>query len=395
MKIGVFHVFLFLFSVCLISETLLEPYFSLSTQPVRYLKYTLPFAAFFIYFFIDKAKVNYKYFSYLGTFLVFYLFLIIYLLASVLINKEFQSRFIPNASFILLPLLLIFLLSPFFKAEQIREYVKFTFFVNVLIFLLREWGTLFFILSNLGGLKQAFLSSEIKTENQIAYTMGLFLFYFIVEKYPKKYIIACAIVFILSFKRIAIGAFLISLIYYLLSERFMKFRAHKFKYTFIVLGVIANLLFIQLVFIVVNGSLDRAIEGYTHFSTNHFLMGRQKIYGSVINEIGYLSWSGLGLGRVDGILYSVFHENKPLHSDILKNYFEFGVVLFIAWVVLLFHKTSFSNKSFGTLVYFNIMMFTDNVFIYFDFMFYFYFFILIYLSQAFYRKDAGVLTGPE
>jgi hypothetical protein len=384
MKVGIFHGFLFLFLAFLLLESLFEP--------LRYLKYTLPFMAFILYFFIDKAKLDYKYFLYLKTFLIFYLFLIIYLLFKVLFLNEFQGRFLANAGFILLPISFLLFISPFFKREEIKCYVKSAFFVTVFIFILREADNIFLIFSNVGLLKQAFISSTIKTENHLAYASGIFLFYFITERYPKKYIITCAIIFILSFKRIAIGAFIISYLYYFLSEKFFKFKIEKYRQIFTMIGVVANLLFIKLVFLIVNGDIDRTIEKYTGLSANNFLKGRQYLYKIVVNEIGSISWSGVGLGKVDEILFEVFNEKKPLHSDILNNYFEFGVILFFVWLFLLFYKNSFSNKSFSLLIYFNIMMLTDNVFIYFDFMFYFYFFILIYISQTFYKKD--VLSLP-
>ena len=384
MKVGIFSVFLFLFLVCRALESLYEP--------LRYLKYVLPLLAFSLYFFIDKAKLNYNYFSYLNSFLIFYLFVILFLFFKMLFFDTFQVRFIPNAGLMLMPLLFIFFLSPFFREKNIKEYIKLAFFFNVFLFLYLVSANIFLIFSDLKLLEEAAISSNISTENALAYTFGLFLFYFITEKYPKGYIITCAIIFVLSFKRIAIAAFIISYIYYFLSTNVFKLNIKKYRHVFILLGVTANLLFIKLVFLIVNGDLEKMIIEYTHLSTNNFVKGRQNFYKIVVEKVGSISWSGIGLGKVDEILTDYFGKKWNLHSDILNNYFQFGAILFCIWLLLLFYKTSFSHKSLAILIYFNIQMFTDNVFIYFDFMFYFYFFVLIYISQTFYQKDEPSLV---
>ena len=382
MKIGIFSFFLFLFLACKILESLYEP--------LRYLKYALPFLAFVLYFFVDSAKLDYNYFSYLNTFFIFYLLVVVYLLIKVLSLGEFQERFIPNASFILLPLLFIYSISPFFKEKNIKEYVKVIFFVSIFIFIWLDGENVFLVVTNLGLLKEAVLSSTIITECALAYAMGLFLFYFITEKYPKKYIIASAVMFVLCYKRIAIGGFIIAYLCYYLSTNIFKIWIEKYKMIFVLIGVGANLAFIKLVSLIVNGDLDKIIYQYTGISANHLLMGRKTLYSIPMDHVGGMSWSGIGLGKVDMLLLEAFGEKHPLHSDILNNYLEFGVILFIIWLVLLFYKTSFSNKAFSLLIYFNIMMFTDNVFIYFDFMFYFYLFILIYIFQTLPKQKTAV-----
>ena len=112
MKIGLFHIFLFLFLTCLLLENIFNP--------LRYLKYILPFVAFAFYFFIDKAMINSKYFSYFKSFLFFYLLIVIFLAFKVLVLKEFNGRFIANSFFILFPLLFILALTPFFKEDKIK-----------------------------------------------------------------------------------------------------------------------------------------------------------------------------------------------------------------------------------------------------------------------------------
>jgi hypothetical protein len=376
MKIGIFHIFLFIFLLCLVLETLFEP--------LRYLKYTLPFITLTTYFFINNAKLNYRYFSYFKTFLIFYFFLAVYLLIKALILNEFQDRFFANAGFILFPLLFIFFLSPFYRERNIKTYVKIAFAVNVFIFFLLEIGNLQLVFSNLGLLKAAIISSKINTENQLAYGLGLFLFYFLFEKYPKRYIIICAILFVLSFKRITMGAFLVSFLYYFLVTKIFNIRPENNKYRLIIAGLVVNLLFIQLLFSMANGDFNSLIKQFTNLSTNDFFKGRQYLYRIIFDKVGNISWDGIGLGQTDYILRIAFKGYpKPLHSDILKNYLEFGAPMFVLWIILLFYKTSFSNKATAILIYFNVLMLTDNVFIYFDFMVYFYFFILVYISQTF------------
>ncbi len=373
MKIGVVQIFIFL----LLTFILLENFY----EPLRYLKYILTFILLFLYFFIKKAPIKSVYSSYLLTFFIFYLLIIFYLFIKVLIFDEYSNRFLANTALILFPLISIIMLVPFFKEEDIGGYVRIAFYFAAVVFVFLVSKNLFVIILDFSKFKKAVFSSEIVTENQLAFIFGLFLFYFIVEKKSKMHIILCAIMFVVSFKRIAIVAFAVSFVLYYLSTSVFKFRAEKNKLLITLLALLINFLFIQIVFVIVSGGLDIQIEKYTNLSANQFLMGRQNFYKTVLDVTGNISWGGVGLGSVDQILFEKFKQPWNLHSDILKNYFQFGVIIFFLWIALLYLKTSFSNKSLSLLIYFNVLMLTDNIFIYFDFMFFFYLFVLIYLSQ--------------
>ena len=110
-------------------------------------------------------------------------------------------------------------------------------------------------------------------------------------------------------------------------------------------------------------------------------MGRKTFYSEVFNRAGNISWGGLGLGKIDDIMFNFFGIPVNLHSEVLKLYFEFGIIIFLLWLFLLFYKNLFSLKAAIILMYLNILLLTDNVFIYFEVMFYFYFFILIFLQR--------------
>lgn len=372
MKIGILNTILLLFSICLFIATLYEP--------LRDALYLLPAFAFIPFFAADKSHLKYTYFSYFYTFIIFYGVLIAYLLVRVILIHDLNYRFFPNAVFILSPLLFLFFLIPFFNQRKIRRYVKLAFILTLVIFAVQQFKNFLPVISDFSLLKQAILSSTIETENQLAFSLGLFLFYFLTEKYPKRYIIVCLIIFVLSFKRIALGSFVLSYLLFILFGM-LKTNVQQRRYLFVLLAVVANFIYLEITFLIVDGALDDLVKEYTNFSTNRFLLGRQVYYQVVLDKVGTISWSGLGLGKIDNILFSTFNGPQNLHSDILKNYLEFGVVLFTLWLIVLYLKGSFSREGLAITIYFNVLMFTDNVFIYFDFMFFFYFFILIYRSK--------------
>lgn len=121
------------FSILLISF-LLGVLSSSIFEPLRYLKYVLPLLPCVLYFALDRKRIlsNRMEFNYFVSFAIFYLVLIAFLFAQNIFYSNLPERFLPNAIFILSPLLFIFLFSPFFKKEEIKQYVLLIFHINVL-----------------------------------------------------------------------------------------------------------------------------------------------------------------------------------------------------------------------------------------------------------------------
>lgn len=373
MKINGFSFFL---SIFLLTVVLTSIY-----APLRYLKYGLPLLPVMLYAMRrNDLKVEKVVLQYYTTFLAFYSIIIAYLLVQNTVFQDVSARFLPNTIFILSPLLFIFFLLPFFNPDKIDHYVKIILIINIGVFLFEEGGDLIAVLANLMAIPEAIRSSELATESNLAYVFGFFVLYFVIEKYNKWYIIIASIFFILCFKRIVIASVVVSLVTYFIIS-FLKINVSNHRKKIAILAILVNLLYIQFAHLIASGIFDLWILEKTGFNADRFLMGRKTLYATAFNEFGSFTWWGTGLGKIDDAMQDFFGVAINLHSEIIKNYFEFGIILFTVWLFILFYKNLFSNKAAIPLLYFNVLILTDNVFIYFEIMFYFYFFILIFLQQ--------------
>jgi predicted membrane protein len=102
---------------------------------------------------------------------------------------------------------------------------------------------------------------------------------------------------------------------------------------------------------------------------------------------------GDGIGFVTKTISDIVGMNYNFHSDILKNFLEFGPVVFCLWVYFLYKINARNLKTLLYVIYTNVLFITDNVFIYFDVFFLFYFFITITLIEE--RDEYEVLETEE
>lgn len=371
MKINLFKLFLCLFLLFILASTLF--------YPLRYLKYTLPlFAAPFFVFKGNTIKLNeYKYYLYL---LIFYVFVIIILFLQGVIFNNLPDRFIPNSVFILSPLLFFVFIKPFYNPIQNPSYIKLILYACILMFLISEGPDLVVVVrdANYFG---ALLSSEFPTESNLAYVFGFLFLYFVLEKYPFRYKLIAVIFLLLCFKRVVLGATFVGIFVFFFAS-FLNLNVSKRRVWLVIIALFINLLFIQITILVVEGVYDQVVYENTGFSLDRLLMGRKTFYTLAFESIGYFSWFGAGLGRIDDVINNYYGIPINLHSEVLRNYLELGVIFFVIWIVLLFYQSIFSVKSIVFLCYLNILLLTDNVFIYFEIMFYFYLFMQFFLSEG-------------
>ncbi len=383
MRINVFYFILLLFMASIAVASVFEP--------LRYLKYILPVVPILLFKFTnhkdyDKTLANY-YFTLLG----FYAIVISYLLLKDVIQLDVSARFIPNVVFIFGPLLFIAFAVPYFRYEQRHRYVMAIFWISIAVFIYEDFFDLLSVVANIAQLQSAILSSRILTESHLGYTFGFLVLYTFVEKYPWKYRLLALLMLVLCFKRIALGATVVTLaISFALAFSKLNLARNRIFWAFF--GLLANVAYIKITQLIVARTFDEAVQKYTGFSTDRFLMGRQQFYTEAFEKVGNINWFGVGVGKIDDIMIKFYGLDSGismrLHSEILKNYFEFGAILFAVWIFLLYYKTIVSNKAALFLIYFNILCLTDNAFIYFDVMFYFYFFILIFFAEVKQKENA-------
>ncbi len=372
MKINGFLAFLTLFLFIVL--------FSNVFYPLRYGKYLLPHFALPAFFLGNHRKVHTTEFKYYYYLLIFYSFAIVFLGTYHFTIKSIAGRFIANSIFILSPLLYLIFIQPLFREELVKRYVILILYFNILIFFITEGSDFLSIFTNGVSLFGAILSSEFPTESNLAYVFGLIFLFFVLEKYPLRYKVVALLFLVLSFKRVVLGATFISLMVYFVFSIF-KIRTEKNRGTLVFIGVLVNLLFIKVTQVIVEGTYDNYVYEQTGFSMDRFLMGRKTFYSEAFDKAGDFNWIGVGIGRIDEIIYSFYGIPVNLHSEILKNYLEFGFIIFVVWLVILFYQNLLSVKTFIFFIFLNLLLLTDNVFIYFEVMFYFYFFTLIFLNQ--------------
>jgi len=252
--------------------------------------------------------------------------------------------------------------------------------MSVLIYLSEVGFSITDVVSTIQALATAHMPSEVATESELGFVFGFFVLYFFLKGNSKWYLVMSLLFFIISFKRIVIVGVVISLVVYLILKIFrIDIRRHKLKLT--LMALVVNLTIIYGAQLLVSGTFDQHVLEYTGLSSDAFLLGRKTFYTEVFEKFGSYNLVGLGLGKVDDALFNFLGYSMNLHSELIKNYLEFGLIIFLVWMSLLIYKNLFSNKSVVFLIYFNLLIVTDNIFIYFHGMFYFYFFVLILLVE--------------
>jgi hypothetical protein len=223
-----------------------------------------------------------------------------------------------------------------------------------------------------GSLSDAIQNSYMPTETgYIAFVFGLFFIHFFYHDRKKIWLLG--ILLILSFKRINFVAVPIAII---LSGVFYNQKSIKLLP---ILALIMNALFIVLLRGFFLGNFDNIIEETFGIAPNVLSMGRQTILAEMNEHVKSISWLGIGLGKsVDLLSNSIQLEGiNNLHSDLIKNFIEFGPVVFSIWIYSFYRINAISRTGLALTFYLNIIYLTDNVSIYFFVMTVFYYLIAV------------------
>ena len=244
------------------------------------------------------------------------------------------------------------------------------FFSNkISIELLFKIFTIFFLVSCIGIPYQQFSieNSTAPFESSASFVFGAFALYFVFGR--KWYYVALALLLMfLSLKRIALLAFIICLLVNYLPAVIRHVLLSKFS--FLLLNSICAFLILGVGF----GVFDDIILETTGLNVHQFTMGRFSHYLGIVEELEHNPWSiiwGNGIGSAYA-LASVHMETDGgvvnLHSDTLKILFETGVVVFLAFFILIGRSKKINSKI--LLLFLMILFFTDNVLIYLGTMFF-------------------------
>lgn len=355
---------------------------------LRYVKYLLP-AVLGVYSLQKSNPV-----SPAGAAAIHYLKKYVWLYAGIifisfevsLMGNNSMNRFIANAVFILTPLLTALFCFKYYNGSHLSVMKK-LFWVAVVVYIISYNS----VLTNITAFfsKQffvyAFLHSEFSGESTLAFTFGLFYLYFFINK-DKKYMLLSILFSLLGFKRIVLGALIILTVTYPLIKKFyFTFKKRPILVSASAVGV--NLFLMFLIYNTIQGNYDQLIQEISGLSVNHFTQGRQALYDIVFTKYGAISWLGEGIGNLDILIENHFGLVINPHSDLLKNYFEFGIILFCIWIFCLYFFNLFCYEMLTLVIYMNILFLTDNVFIYFKDLLLFYLIAGILYSKTISKKS--------
>lgn len=204
---------------------------------------------------------------------------------------------------------------------------------------------------------EALIASETSSieSNMLPFIAGIFAIYWFVKKKWLYFILNCAIL-LLTFKRIVILSFIAGICVYVFPRLRFLFRPSRM--------VILNFLYVALTFWIVTDSFDSLVREYAGVSAGFLTKGRTSLLSPIIELIGdspAVILFGLGQGNAVVLISEHFGFRTLLHNDVLKILIEHGIFVFILFFRMLYKmKSHFS----GILIYFNLLLFTDNVLIY-------------------------------
>ena len=341
-------------------------------SPLRYVKYFVLPALLFFLFQNKTMSVN----KLLKQNILLYVFLLTVNLITSITSGTLTFRFIEEAILILLPILSVFVLTGI-KGVNLNSTISIIFYAYVLAFSLYNFESLINISKLLSSFIKALTYSSFDTESWMAFPFGIFSLYFLIEKRYSKGFFSLGL-FILSFKRISMVAFILSMAVYFFYFVVLKrnFKRNKIVAYFLTF----NILLLTVLYFFINGDFTKLIYKNTGISVNQFSQGRFQIYNDIINHFSDKIWTGSSLGYTNIYLSNKYVDISFLHSDILKLIIEFGIFSFLIWMVYFMYTNISNYKSVPIVLFINVLFLSDNVFIYFDTLFIFYL-VLIKFDQ--------------
>jgi len=350
----------FIFFSFLVSMSLMAPFF----DAFKYLKYfvgPLSIAAFFLGGYrIAKSEV--------GRVEVAFVFLIVYGLLTIMVSPDkllgLKDLFF-LASYVL-PISLVLKRGGLSDGDVRRIFYVFS---------------MFFMVSNLGKTYAGFsISASVAPfEGPESFVFGAFLLYFMILKDKSSFVLSLFFLF-LSLKRVALlGVFVGAFIWFVpLVWKVLESRR--------VVVLLGNILFIFLLYLLVDGYFNDIVERYAGMGVTELTMGRVGHYVGVLDRVGqnvitFIFGGGAGSTYELAMEYDYFERvGGNLHSDTLKIFYEYGFLVFCVFFLTL--STARGKGAFVLVVYMMCLFFTDNVIIYVSVLF----FVLLLIKQLEFRS---------
>ena len=210
-------------------------------------------------------------------------------------------------------------------------------------------------------------TSSLET-NQHPFVFGILTLYFLHKKDHKWFLINLLMVLI-SLKRIVLLGTLVTIPFIYLEQN-KQLIFHKARWIF----PMVNLMLIYFILALPSGLYNNLIQEYTSVSPGYLTMGRNALYGEILEAIRYLDIYNILFGMGQGYAYSITYNyffTSP-HCDLLVLLIDHGILFYILFFGLLYR-----NKYLFPVIYTNIIWLTDNTLIY-----TFYLFTLLAINQS-------------
>jgi len=335
---------------------------------LRYSKYlAAPLAL--IYFISTRVNRFNSVKSYFNSFIIFYSILGMSSIIVNLFQGSVTSRSFANIYFIFSAIIPAYFIARTNLKQNVEKYIFITFWAFVASYFIEIAAFGKTISLSIDTYVNALYESGISSESGLSFVFCLYFIYFLIIG-NKKYGLLSFLLTIFSFKRIAIAVIVFAIFYLIIPKRLMRFWAVRYAKNLLLFGGIIG--YIYLAYGISYGYLDDFFQQTFQMSSNHFLQGRKTLYNVLFDNAGVFSWFGIGLGKIDSLSLQHLGSVWNIHSDILKMYYEFGIILFLIWIYL---SIKFHSKDRNLLLMFSSMLIlysTDNVFIYQNVMFVFY-----------------------
>ena len=205
-------------------------------------------------------------------------------------------------------------------------------------------------------------TSSSSFEGSFSFMFGMIAPFALLEK-RLKLTLFCLVMTVLTLKRIAILASIISCLLVFLGER------RTLRILNPLLMIVANCTILFLVLMYAFGSFDSIISFITGQSANQFGMGRKMLYSlpaaTIFSEPYMFIFFGKGAGSVYELAnrgIGLYSTTSRLHSDVLKIFYEYGLIVFCTFIGLMYSSKKFSTKV--GFFYMNVLFLTDNTLIY-------------------------------
>lgn len=212
------------------------------------------------------------------------------------------------------------------------------------------------------GLQFDFAHSSSSFESSFSFMFGLLAPFALMEKRFRLFAL-CLILTVLSLKRIAIIGTVCASIFILMGQN----RARVFLNPVAMIGLNVLLLFGVLLYGF--GAFDSLILQFTGQSSNQFGMGRKALLSLPANEVFSHPEHFIFFGQGPGATYKLANQGfgaygtaQRLHSDILKIFYEYGLVFYCVFIGLMYSAKRFSTRV--AFLYMNVLFLSDNTLIY-------------------------------